>query len=218
MKTVTIGIAEDQEIYRNGLVSMLNGVDNFKVGIVASDGKELLLKMKGNEPDVVLLDYRMGGMNGVDTAKKIYRRHPNVRVLILSMYDAHEFVIRAIENGVCGYITKDDDPKEIITAIESVMSTGYYLNDRTSRILITRMVKSGQVQPKFETSEAQFSNIEIDVIQLICQEYSTSEISKKLYKSKRTIDGHRASIMKKINAKNVTGIVMYAVKNNIVQV
>ena len=217
MKNITIGVAEDQEIYRNGLVNMLNGVDSFKVTLVAEDGKDLLMKLKGNEPDIVLLDYRMGGMNGVDTAKRIYRSHPNVRVIILSMYDAHEFVIRAIENGVCGYLTKDDAPEEIIMAIESVMATGYYLNDRTSRILITRMVKSGQVEPKFEVEQAQFSNIEVDVIQLICQEYSTYEISKKLFKSKRTIDGHRASIMKKINAKNVTGIVMYAVKNNIVQ-
>lgn len=216
MKKIKIGIAEDQEIYRNGLISMLSEIENFSVTIVASNGKELLMKMKGNEPDVVLVDYRMGELNGIDTAKKINRNHPEVCVLILSMYDAHEFVIRAIENGVCGYITKDDDPKEIITAIESVMSTGYYLNDRTSRILITRMVKSGQVQPKFEMEEAQFTNAEMEVIQLICEECSTNEIASKLFKSKRTVDGIRASIMKKIKAKNVTGIVMYAVKHNLV--
>ena len=218
MKSISIGIAEDQELYRIGLVNMLNSVDNFKVDIVASDGKEMLLKMKGNKPDVVLLDYRMEPLNGIETTKRIYRDHPDVHVIILSMYDANEFVIKAIENGASGYVTKDDDPREIITAIESVMSTGYYLNDHTSRILITRMIQSGQVKPKFETNEVIFTCIEKEIIQLICQEYSTDEMSKKLCKSRRTIDGHRATIMKKIDAKNVTGIVMYAVKNNLIKI
>jgi DNA-binding NarL/FixJ family response regulator len=126
-------------------------------------------------------------------------------------------VIRSIENGANGYLTKDDDPNEIITAIDCVYSTGYYLNERTSKILISQMVKSGTVQPVFENEEVEFSKIELDVIRLICEEKSAVEISDILFKSKRTIDGHRASIMKKIGARNVTGIVMYAVKNNLVE-
>jgi DNA-binding NarL/FixJ family response regulator len=216
-KTITIGIAEDQEIYRSGLESMLNCVDNFKVTILASEGKELLLKMKGNEPDVVLLDYRMEGLNGAKTATKISKRHSKVKILMLSMYDAQEFVIKSIESGADGYITKDDDPNEIIMAIESVVKDGYYLNDRTSKMLISRMVKTGKGEPKFETSKVEFTAMELEVIDLICKEFSTEEISKKLYKSKRTVDGHRSSIMKKINARNGIGIVLYAIRNNIVK-
>jgi DNA-binding NarL/FixJ family response regulator len=214
---IKIGIAEDQEIYRNGLVGLLNNIENFNVIIEAESGQGIIDQIKTNEPDVVLLDFRMEGLNGVDTASRISKLYPEIKILMLSMYDAQEFVIRSIENGANGYLTKDDDPNEIITAIDCVYSTGYYLNERTSKILISQMVKSGTVQPVFENEEVEFSKIELDVIRLICEEKSAVEISDILFKSKRTIDGHRASIMKKIGARNVTGIVMYAVKNNLVE-
>lgn len=214
---IKIGIAEDQEIYRNGLVGLLNNVDNFEVVIQAESGQQILDEMKEVMPDVVLLDFRMPGLNGVDTASRISKLYPDVKIMMLSMYDAQEFVIRAIENGANGYLTKDDDPNEIITAVECVHSTGYYLNERTSKMLISQMVKSGTVKPVFEDDRVEFTKIELDVIRLICEEKSALEISDDLFKSKRTIDGHRANIMRKIGARNVTGIVMYAVKNNIVQ-
>ncbi len=214
---IKIGIAEDQEIYRNGLVGLLNNVENFEIVIEADSGQRILDEMKDSLPDVVLLDFRMKGLNGVETASKISKLHPSVRILMLSMYDAQEFVLRAIENGANGYLTKDDNPNEIITAVECVHATGYYLNERTSKMLISQMVKSGTVKPIFDDDNIDFTKIELDVMRLICEEKSALEISDDLFKSKRTIDGHRANIMRKIGAKNVTGIVMYAVKNNIVQ-
>lgn len=216
--TITIGVAEDQDIYRNGLIGMLNNVPHFNVIIDSNSGKDMLVRLKETQPNVVLLDYRMEGMNGIETAAKINRHYPDVRILMLSMYDAQEFVLRAIENGANGYITKDDDPAEIVSAIESVMATGYYLNDRTSKILISQMVKSGAVKPIFSYENVQFTDAEYRVINLICREYSTIEISKLLFKSKRTVDGHRATIMKKMGVKNAIGIVMYAVKNELFEV
>lgn len=215
---IKIGIAEDQEIYRNGLVGLLNNIENFNGIIQADSGQQIIDEIKKDEPDVVLLDFRMAGLNGVDTASRISKLYPDVKILMLSMYDAQEFVIRSIENGANGYLTKDDDPNEIITAIECVHSTGYYLNERTSKILISQMVKTGTVKPVFEDDKVEFTKIELDVIRLICDEKSAVEISDALFKSKRTIDGHRASIMRKIGARNVTGVVMYAVKNNLVEI
>ena len=216
--TITIGVAEDQDIYRNGLIGMLNNNPNFEVVIDANCGKDMLARLKDTQPDVVLLDYRMEGMNGIETAAKINRQYPEIRILMLSMYDAQEFVIRAIENGANGYITKDDDPAEIVSAIESVVATGYYLNDRTSKILIGQMVKSGAVKPVFTYEKVEFTDVEYRIINLICREYSTAEISKLLFKSKRTVDGHRATIMRKMGVKNVIGVVMYAVKNDLFEV
>ncbi|MDX2362284.1 MAG: response regulator transcription factor [Crocinitomicaceae bacterium] len=218
MDTIKVGVAEDQQIYRDGLVSMLEGVDHLKVSVVAENGKDLLLKMKGQVPDVVLIDYRMDKMDGVQTTKKLLKRYPNIRVLMLSMYDENEFVIRAIENGAHGYLVKDDSPEEIVAAIESVVTTGYYLNDRTSKILITRMVKTGTIEPTFSPTKLEFSDIEMDVIKLICKEYSTNEIALKLHKSKRTIDGHRQNVMRRVGAKNATGVVMYAVKHDLIDI
>jgi len=215
-KKITIGVAEDQKIYRDGLISMLNDTDNCKVTIEAESGVELLLKMKGNVPDVVLLDYRMPEMNGIDVAKKIREKYDNVKILLLSYFDNQEFVVRAVECGANGYLSKDDQPEEILQAIESAVETGYYMNDRTSKCLIGELVRQGKVVPSFDGA-VEFSRVELQIIKYICQEKSASEIGLLLYRSKRTIDGYRAGIMKKIGAKNVVGIVMYAAKHKLVE-
>ncbi|GAB5416521.1 MAG: response regulator transcription factor [Crocinitomicaceae bacterium] len=215
-KKITIGVAEDQKIYRDGLIAMLNGTDNSKVTIEAETGVELLLKMKGNVPDVVLLDYRMPEMNGIDVAKKIREKYDSVKILLLSYYDNQEFVVRAVECGANGYLSKDDPPEEILQAIESAVDTGYYMNDRTSKCLIGELVRQGKVVPSFDGA-VEFSRVELQIIKYICQEKSASEIGLLLYRSKRTIDGYRAGIMKKIGAKNVVGIVMYAAKHKLVE-
>ncbi|PWL27334.1 MAG: DNA-binding response regulator [Fluviicola sp. XM-24bin1] len=213
---ITIGVAEDQKIYRDGLIAMLNGTENCKVTIEAESGVELLLKMKGNVPDVVLLDYRMPEMNGIDVAKKIREKYDNVKILLLSYFDNQEFVVRAVECGANGYLSKDDEPEEILQAIESAVETGYYMNDRTSKCLIGELVRQGKVVPSFDGA-VEFSRVELQIIKYICQEKSASEIGLLLYRSKRTVDGYRAGIMKKIGARNVVGIVMYAVKHKLVE-
>lgn len=215
-KKITVGVAEDQRIYRDGLVSMLNQTDNCKVIIEAENGVELLLKMKGNAPNVVLLDYRMPEMNGIDVTKKIREKYDNIKILLLSYFDNQEFVVRAVECGANGYLSKDDQPEEILQAIESVVETGYYMNDRTSKCLIGELVRQGKVVPSFDGA-VEFSRVELQIIKYICQEKSASEIGLLLYRSKRTIDGYRAGIMKKIGAKNVVGIVMYAAKHKLVE-
>mmetsp|Transcript_31691 Transcript_31691/g.36967 ORF Transcript_31691/g.36967 Transcript_31691/m.36967 type:complete len:219 (-) Transcript_31691:24-680(-) len=215
-KKITIGVAEDQRIYRDGLIAMLNGTDNCKVSIEAESGVELLLKMKGNVPDVVLLDYRMPEMNGIDVAKKIREKYDSVKILLLSYFDNQEFVVRAVECGANGYLSKDDEPEEILQAIESAIETGYYMNDRTSKCLIGELVRQGEVVSSFDGA-VEFSRVELQIIKYICQEKSASEIGLLLYRSKRTIDGYRAGIMKKIGAKNVVGIVMYAAKHKLVE-
>ncbi len=215
-KKISIGVAEDQRIYRDGLIAMLNGTNNCKVTIEAESGVELLLKMKGNVPDVVLLDYRMPEMNGIDVAKKIREKYDSIKILLLSYFDNQEFVVRAVECGANGYLSKDDDPEEILQAIESAVETGYYMNDRTSKCLIGELVRQGKVVPSFDGA-VEFSRVELQIIKYICQEKSASEIGLLLYRSKRTIDGYRAGIMKKIGAKNVVGIVMYAAKHKLVE-
>jgi len=218
MKITTIGVSEDHAIYRGGLISMLNNQENYSVIIEAENGRELIEKTKGNIPDVVILDYLTPEMNGIQTTKKLRRLCPNTKILILSMYDSNEFIVKAIECGANGYLLKDDDPSEIKLAIESVLSTGYYLNDRTSKILINQLINNGVVKPKFETSEIEFTNTEIQIIELLSKEYSTAEIAHFLLRSNRTIDGYRKEIMKKIGAKNVVGIVMYAIKNDLISI
>lgn len=217
-KPIKIAIAEDQVMFRSGLVSMLNDLPNVQVFLEAGSGTELLSKMQQTEVDVVFLDYRMPDMNGIEAAKIIREKYPETRMLMLSMYDDPEFIISAIENGVSGYLTKDDEPEEISLAIVSVLNTGYYLNDRTSKVLIGNLVNEGKVNPKFpeEAPQVKFTDTEIRVMTLIAKEYSNKEIAAELSKAERTIEGYRTDIMEKTGARNSVGIVMYALKKGII--
>lgn len=219
MKKIKIGVADDQTMFRAGLVNMLNNIPNVEVVVEAADGKELITMLRKTKVDIVFLDYRMPIMNGIQAAKIIREKCAQTRILMLSMYDEEEFILSAIENGANGYLTKDDEIEEITNAIESVMATGYYLNDRTSKMLISNMVRQGKVTPKFdfEMDEIKFGQPEIQVMRLLAKEYSTKEIGEIMAKSVRTIDGYRAEIMEKTGAKNSVGIVMYGLKYGIIE-
>ena len=218
MNEIKIAIADDQLIFRQGLVNLVSGFDRVKVLFSAENGRELLEKLPENRPDLVLLDFRMPELNGLDTAKIIRDKFAGIRVLILSMYDDQEFVEKAIENGAHGYLSKDDEPDEIAKAIYSTMETGYYLNDRTSKMLIGKMMNLGLVKPVFQIPVVEFTKMEIEILELICQEWTTQEIADKLHRSKRTIESSRTLMMQKINARNVVGLVMYGLKNKLIAV
>lgn len=220
MKNIKIAVAEDQVIYRSGLVSMLNDISGLRVVVEAADGKELIAKMRGEAVDVVLLDYRMPELNGIETARIIRDKNPETRILMLSSYDEEELVMYAFASGAHGYLCKDDDPDEIELAIESVMSTGYYFNDRTSKLLIINMTLEKKVSPKFShpTGKIEFSQHEIATMRLLANEHSTSDIAKIMGKSERTVDSYRAMILKKTGTKNLAGIIMYGVSAGIIEV
>jgi DNA-binding NarL/FixJ family response regulator len=219
MKRIKIAVADDQAIFRTGFVSMLNNIPGIQVVVEAEDGAELIEKLRAVKVHIVFLDYRMPNMNGAAASKIIRANYPDTRVLFLSMYDDEEFVTSAIENGTNGYLTKDDSPEEILKAIESVMNTGFYMNDRTSKVVVRNMVLLGKIRPRFARESddlPDFTTQELTVIGLICREYSTKEIAEIMKKAERTIEGYRAEIMKKTGTRNSVGIVMYAVKYGIV--
>ncbi len=213
---IRVGIAEDQKIFRQGLENLLNSFAGMEVVCTAENGLELVEQLDTTQPDVVLVDYRMPVLNGLETVRKIRETNQNLRILILSMYDDPEFVETTLESGANGYLSKDDDPEEIEKAILSAVETGYYLNDKTSKILITKLMHQGKMSPKFEKDKIEFSTFEMEVLQLICREFTTLEIADKLCRSTRTIEGARTAMMQKVGSRNVVGLVMYAIKNNLI--
>jgi len=217
-KVVRIGIAEDQTLFRHGLIQILNGLDNVKVVLEAENGKEFIDKLEKQKIDIAFLDYKMPVMNGAKTAKLLSELHPSIKILFISMYNEEEFIISAIENGANGYITKDGSVDEIEMAIESLMSTGYYMNDGTSKLLIGNLLSQGKGAANVRSTKTSLSELEILVMKLICQEYSTKEISEMIFRGVRTVEGIRSNILKKTGAKNSNGIVMYAVKKGIVDI
>jgi two-component system, NarL family, response regulator NreC len=213
---IRIGIAEDQDIFRDGLVRMLNNNPDFEVVCQAENGKILIDEVRTTKPDVCLVDYRMPLLNGIETTKAMKLQYPEIKIILLSMYDDSEFVESAIENGANGYLSKDDDPREIEKAIYSTFEIGYYLNDRTSKMLIMRLVEQGKINPKFVGGSIPFSDDEIRVIRLISQEKTTLEISEMMHKAVRTVENMRTTMMNRVGAKNIVGLVMYAVKHNLI--
>lgn len=212
---IPIALAEDKALFREGVKRLINSFADFEVVLACENGKELTEKMSDQNVKVALVDYRMPEMNGLETVKYIRENFKEVKVLILSLYDDDEFVMNCISNGAHGYLTKDAKPEEIKAALEAVVSVGYYLDDRTSKLLISNAIKDNQIHPEF-LSQEELSPVEKKVIELICKEYTNKEISEKIFKSTRTVESYRRSIMNKIGAKNTAGIVMYAVKNNLV--
>jgi two-component system, NarL family, response regulator NreC len=216
LKKIKIGIAEDQVIFRDGLVRMLNNNPDFEVVCEAENGKILIEEVRRCKPDICLVDYRMPELNGIETTKAMKLQYPEIKIILLSMYDDAEFVESAIENGANGYLSKDDDPSEIEKALYSTHEIGYYLNDRTSKVLITRLVEQGKINPKFVGGAISFSEEEIRVIRFISQELTTQEIADLIFKSVRTVENMRTVMMNRVGAKNIVGLVMYAVKHNLI--
>lgn len=218
MNRIKIGVAEDQEIFRKGFVLLLNSFENIEVINEGVNGLDLLEQMAIECPDVAILDYTMPLMGGIETAKQIKKKYPSVKIIILSMYDDEEFVETAIENGANCYLSKDDDLNEIIYAIQGVLENNYYLNDRVSKVFINSLMSKGKINPSFISHNVELGQTEVKIIDLISKEFTTQEIADKLCKSTRTIDKYRTRMMEKTGTYNSVGLIMYAIKNKIIEI
>lgn len=213
MVKYNIAVVDDQVMFRAGLISLLTEFEDLKVVIEAGSGKDLQTKIVRKKPDVILLDLEMPEMDGMETLAWLKATHPGIRVIILTMHNEEPIIAHMIESGAHGFLVKNDPIETLIDAIYSVMDTGYYFDERVSRALVQRLMQGNKVKPSFE--KVPLTEREVQVIQLICQELSTAEIADRMNISKRTVEGHRESILEKIKAKNTAGIVMYAFKNGL---
>jgi len=208
---IRIALAEDHEIFRQGLTSLLKDEEGLQFEFAVANGEELLAKLKTHKVDVVILDLKMPVLNGQETLKILKSRYPNVRCIVLSMYNSDEYVYQAMHLGARGFLPKDIDVEKLIDAIYAVNEQGYYFSDDLSNSQIFRIMNEVGIQPVFRKED--ISDRELEVLGLICQEKSNTEIAELLCLSVRTIEVHRLKLLRKTNAKNVAGLVIYAVKN-----
>jgi DNA-binding NarL/FixJ family response regulator len=214
MSNITVGIADDHKIFRKGVILSLRPYTNISFIFEAENGEDLLEKLQGEQPDIVLLDLRMPGKDGIETTKEISKRFPNIRILILTMYEDERFVSHLMENGANGYLLKNADPAEIKKAIMEVMARGYYLNNFVNRVLLKKSAKNKAI-PSLNT-EINISEKEKEVIRLLCLEFTASEIAQKMEISARTVESVKDRLMERFGLKNTAGLVFYAVKNNLI--
>lgn len=215
-----IAVVDDHHLFRQGLIHLLEDYSEFTVTMQANNGKEFmdhLKELSGNNqplPEIVLLDIEMPVMDGIDTTVKLKKKYPKMKIIMLTMHDEQEMIVHLIERGANGFLPKNENVEEVADAIRSVQEIGYYFNDRVSRAMVKSLVNSEKIKPKFYS--ASFSDMELEIISLICKEFTNREIAEKTGLNQRTIDWHRGNILKKTGARNTAGIVMFAVKNNIV--
>lgn len=211
---INIILADDHELFRDGFRAMINKIEGINLIGEAADGNELIQKSLALKPDVIITDIKMPVMNGIEATKKLTTELPGVGVIALSMFDEENLIVDMLEAGAKGYLLKNVQKEEIIAAVKSVYNDKPYYCRETSNKLAQIIAKSN-FNPYKKNPVVDFSQMEIEVIRLICKEYSNKEMADKLEVSQRTIESYRSKILEKIDAKNMVGIVVYAIKNKI---
>ncbi len=215
MDKTRILIADDHKILRELLVSYLEQKETFEVVGEAADGHEALKEAIRLLPDVVILDISLPMLNGLDVAMKLKSEAPGIKVIILTMHKSEEFVRKAFEAGVAVYLLKENAPEELLQAIEVVVQGGAYISNK-----ITSMVISGFLagQSKKQDDADQISTREREILQLLAEGYSNKEIAETLNLSLNTVETHRFNIMRKLGLHSIVDLVLYAIRNHIIEV
>ncbi len=208
MEKIKVFIADDHQLFCDGIKYILSESERFTVIGEASNGKELLEKMERVTPDIILLDINMPIMNGIEAAREILKTNPNQAILVLSMYDSEEYYNAFIDMGVRGFLLKDSSNHELITAMEKIIKGNSYF----SQELLMKIIKN-----KDESKDLHLTPRELDVLHLICKGHSNFEISEKLFISQRTVERHRANLLEKTDSSNSIKLVLFAIRNNIVE-
>ena len=216
MGSIRVAIADDHKIFRKGVILSLRPYSNIKFVMEAENGDELIQGLATNEADVVLMDLRMPGKDGIEATKIVSKQYPNIKVLVLSMYEDERFVYHLMENGASGYLLKNAEPQEIRRAIMEVHEKGYYLNNFVNRILLKKSHARQKVVPSLN-NEITLSDKEKDVLRFICMEFTAAEIAQKMEISARTVEAIKDRLMERFGSKNTAGLVFFAVKNNLIE-
>jgi len=209
-------IADDHEVYRMGLRMLLQGSEEIELTGEAANGQKLIELVAENTPDVVLTDLMMPEMDGIEAIRRM-KNAGFTKCIALSTFDNDRLIMEALEAGAKGYITKNAQKGEIIEAIKLVnQSVFYYCKSTSSRL--ARMIGVSEFNPYAKAQTQLFTQEETDIIRLICKEKTSEEIAKILFMGKRNVERIRTRILSKMDVKTAAGVVMYAIKNSIIDV
>lgn len=213
---IRLVVADDHEIFLDGLALMLSRQEHITLVGQAADGRELIELVNAENPDVVMTDIKMPKMDGIAATRQLVQQNPDVRVIALSMFDEEDQIVEMLEAGAKGYLLKNADKQEILDAITSVYEDRVYYCKSTSAKLAGMIAKS-KFNPYKQKETITFTDREQEIIKLICQQFTAQQIGERIFLSKRTVEGYRTRILEKMNVRNTAGVVMYALKNNLVK-
>jgi DNA-binding NarL/FixJ family response regulator len=214
MNKLDILIVDDHKLFREGLKILLKNLEEVREVREAPDGEIFLTMIKTYHPDLVLMDIEMPRINGIEATVKALELYPDLKIIALSMYGDEEYFQKMVDAGVCGFLLKNSEFSEVKKAITTVMQGNNYFTEE----ILYKLVSRFKTKPAQVESPVSLSDRELEILLLICKGLSNQEIADKLFISKRTVDHHRASLLTKTDTKNAASLVIYAIKNKMIEV
>jgi DNA-binding NarL/FixJ family response regulator len=213
MEKIRIIIADDHQLFRNGLKILLNAFPEFEVAGEASNGEEFLKVLRDTSADIALMDINMPEMDGIEATRKGLKISPHLSIIALSMYGEEEYYYKMVDAGAKGFVLKDSDIAEVKEAILTVKKGGSYF----SQELLYHVIQKIKHREN-EIKTANLSKREKEILMKRCEGLSNQEIAEALFISKRTVDKHRANLLGKTNSKNTASLILYAIKNKLIEI
>jgi len=213
MEKIRILIADDHQLFRNGLKILLDAFPEFEVAGEASNGEEFLKILAGTPAEIALMDINMPEMDGIEATRKALRIKPEIDIIALSMYGEEEYYYKMVDAGAKGFLLKDSDISEVKDAILTVRKGGNYFSQELLYHVIQKIKNR-----EYESKSANLSKRETEILFKICEGLSNQEIAETLFISKRTVDKHRANLLGKTNSKNTASLILFAIKNKLIEI
>lgn len=214
---IKIALADDEPLFRKGLAGLLGNYSQYEIVYSVDDGGKLIneIEEKGVFPDIFLLDLRMKYLDGIETTKALSKKYNDCKIMILTSFYSPSFVNFMVSLGVNAFLPKFVEPSELVFAIDMVHEKGLYLTEDYANAIRSKV--RSQKKPCFSTHES-LTKRELEVLYWICHGCSNQDISDKISRSIRTIEGHRQHIMEKTGAKNTAGMVVYALMHKVIDI
>ncbi|MGJ1194796.1 response regulator [Sphingobacterium spiritivorum] len=218
MRKIRIILAEDHLVVRNGIKLLLDSQENFEVVGEVGSGKEVLdLLTSGTEADILITDLSMHNIDGLQLLKEIESRNIALKVIVLTMLDCEQHVAKSFQSGAKAYLVKNVAAEEMIFCINHVAKGGRFLCEELTMKFIDKLIEKSVTQPtKIDPAELDLSSRELEVLELLGEGLTNLEISKRLFLSKRTVEGHRQSLIDKTKSKNTPALIKFAILNGLI--
>lgn len=216
-KRVRLALVDDHTLFRKGLISLIEMVNpNMEILFEADNGIDLQHRLNPRVlPDIILMDINMPGMDGFDSVRWLAQNYPSIHVLVVSMVQKEESIMRMLKMGVKGYLCKDVEPQVLGEAIDSILNSGFYYTDFiTGKLVHTLKMDEHLLEPQGDGG-IELSDKEKHFLRLICSDYTYVEIARQMFLSPRTIDGYRDALFEKLNIKSRVGLAIFAIKSGV---
>ncbi|MFT5751733.1 MAG: DNA-binding NarL/FixJ family response regulator [Flavobacteriales bacterium] len=216
---ISIALADDELLFRQGLRGILDKQKEFNVLFDASDGNDLVTQLREVDilPQIIIIDLKMPELNGVEATKIITKEFPEIKIIALTSYFSKPFIVNMISIGAVAYLAKNSTPSLMVTTIKEVAQKGFYYDSQVMRYIQEGLLNPSGKKIKSPFDTTYFTKREIEVLELICKQLTANEIADALFISPRTVEGHRNNLLLKTESKNIAGLVIYAIQNKVVQ-